>query len=103
MAALDDLAAQKLIAIIYNREKRDFIDLYFLFQKVSAENVLQNFSKYEPITSPKSFLYPLTESETVEKNKSEMPKMRIDFSWEEMRALFFMAARHYINRVGDAY
>ena len=49
LAALDDLVAFKLSAIIGRREKKDYIDLFFLFKQLKASEVLNNFKNYEPL------------------------------------------------------
>jgi hypothetical protein len=96
MAALEDLAAFKLSAFTGRREKKDYIDLFFLFKKLGAANVLTEFANYEPLLSPKSVLFALTEVTTAEKNKSPMPDMLMSVSWNEIIESMKLAAKNYI-------
>ena len=100
MAALEDLAAFKLSAITGRREKKDYIDLFFLFRKFGAINVLQEFKKYDSLLSPKSLLFALTEINTAVQNKSPMPDMLLPLSWPEASKLILQAATEYLHLVG---
>lgn len=98
LAALNDLAAFKLDAIVERREKKDYIDLYFLFRQLGAENILEEFKTYNPYISMKSILFALGEVYVARENKSVMPEMIIDISWREIEQAMTEAAKSYILR-----
>jgi predicted nucleotidyltransferase component of viral defense system len=96
LASLPDLAALKLDAIIGRREKKDYIDLYFVFQTLGALHVLQQFKFYNPHVSEKSVLFALGEVETARDNKSVMPEMLINLPWATIEHAMIGAAREFI-------
>src|SRR5690606_13870305 len=96
LAALNDLAALKLNAITERREKKDYIDLHFLFNHLGQKDVLEEFKEYNPLLSPKSILFALEEVNTAEKNKSVMPEMLATFSWKEVKESMHDAAKAYL-------
>jgi hypothetical protein len=101
MTALEDLAAFKLSAIIGRREKKDYIDLFFLFKHLKAQNVLQDFKAYEPLLSAKSLLFALTEVDTAKENKSPMPEMLVEFKWDDAVQTMNQAAKDYIKVLSE--
>jgi len=96
LASLPDLAAFKLDAIIGRREKKDYIDLYVLFQTLGALHTLRQFKSYNPHISDRSFLFALGEVETARDNKSVMPEMLIDLPWLTIERAMTGAAREFI-------
>ncbi len=82
LAALEDLAAFKLSAIVGRREKKDYVDLFFLFEKLGTKKVLEDFKNYEPLMSLKSVSFALSEVRTAQENKSPMPDMLMPFDWK---------------------
>lgn len=97
IAAMEDLAAFKLSSITERREKKDYIDLFFLFRELGAEAVLKDFRNYNPLLSDKSILFALSEVSTARKNKSPMPDMLIDVSWEDIQESMIHAAKQYVE------
>lgn len=75
-----DIAAMKIAAITGRGSKKDFVDLYFLLQKYSIEEMLGFFSAKYPdatdILALKSLLY------TTDADRDPMPKMLQPFDWE---------------------
>lgn len=102
LAALEDLAAFKLSAITSRREKKDYIDLFFLFEKLDATNLLKQFKLYEPLLSPKSLLFALSEVKEAQKNKSPMPHMLVDVSWAEIEKRIIQVTKEYISLVENS-
>jgi hypothetical protein len=96
LASVPDLAAFKLDAIIERREKKDYIDLHVIFQKLGALHVLQQFKSYNPHVSEKSVLFALGEVEAARINKSVMPEMLIDLPWVNVEHGMIDAAREFI-------
>lgn len=97
LAALQDLAAFKLSAITGRREKKDYIDLYFLFRALGAESTLKEFRTYDPLLSMKSILFALGEVKVAGENKSPMPDMTQSVAWKEVEDSMILAAKDYIK------
>jgi hypothetical protein len=96
LASLKDLSAFKLDAIIERREKKDYIDLYFLFEKFGATNVLDRFKEYNQQVSVKSILFALEQVVEAGKNKSVMPEMLVDLPWSKVEKSMLEAAKEFI-------
>lgn len=96
LASLPDLAAFKLDAIIERREKKDYIDLYVLFQTLGALHILQQFKSYNPHVSEKSVLFALGEVEAARVNKSVIPDLLINLPWPTIEHAMIGAAREFI-------
>lgn len=99
LAGLEDLAAFKLSAITGRREKKDYIDLYFLFNELGTDTVLKNFHLYEPLMSPKSVSFALVEIETAIQNNSPMPDMLKEIEWRKVKASMIDASKKYLTIV----
>jgi predicted nucleotidyltransferase component of viral defense system len=97
LTALEDLAAFKLSTIIERREKKDYIDLYFLFNHLTATKILKGFKSYEPLLSDKSLVFALAEVTTAKENKSPMPNMLTKINWAEMTKVFIEESRKYVK------
>jgi hypothetical protein len=97
LSALEDLAALKLTAFTERREKKDYVDLYFLFKELGGLNLLQQYKTYNPLLSPKSLLFAMHEIDTAESNKSVMPEMLVPFSWEDAKILMSTVANEYFK------
>jgi hypothetical protein len=97
LASLTDLAAFKLSAITGRREKKDYIDLFFLFTHLGLEPVLSQFRQYDPLLSSKSILFALSEVKTAQLNQSVMPDMLKEISWAAINSMMLEASRIYLN------
>lgn len=97
VASLTDLAALKIDAIIERREKKDYIDLHVVFQRLGALNVLKQFKSYNPHVSEKSVLFALGEVTVARDNKSVMPEMLIDLTWDTIEYSMINAAREFLT------
>lgn len=97
MADLNDISAFKLEAITERREKKDYIDLYFIFLKLGETTVLNDFKKYNPNISMKSILFALGEVTEAYNNKSVMPEMILPIQWEEVTKSMLNAAKTYLS------
>ena len=102
LAAMEDLAAFKLSCITERREKKDYIDLFFSFKELGSQSVLVEFKTYNPLLSDKSILFALSEVKSAEENKSPMPHMLIDVSWEEIKDSMVRSAKEYLREVRDS-
>jgi hypothetical protein len=97
MATLHDIAAFKLEAITERREKKDYIDLYFIFNKLGEAAVLEDFRNYNPHISMKSILFALGEVSEASNNKSVMPEMLSKVDWDEIKESMLSAAKTYLS------
>ena len=97
MASLKDLAAFKLTAITERREKKDYIDLCFLFQKFGGLTLLKEYHHYNPLLSTKSILFALEQVKEAQANSSPMPEMINPVSWEEISDCMHRAAKEFLS------
>ena len=98
MASLLDIASLKLDAIVERREKKDYIDLYFLFDKLGAENILDHYKKSNSFISLQSIVFALGEVNNARQNKSVMPKMMVDISWNEVEKSILAVAKQFLPK-----
>lgn len=97
LANLEDLVAFKITAITERREKKDYVDLFFLFNKFGAAKMLEQYKIYNPLLSSKSILFALKEIVTAEANKTVMPDMLMPFSWKEAIESFNSISKEYFR------
>jgi Nucleotidyl transferase AbiEii toxin, Type IV TA system len=83
LANLMDVAAMKIEAMVQRREKKDYIDIHFIFKKLDPQKCLKHFHQLDQYCSPKSVAFALTEVESARMDKSEMPKMLVSVDWKE--------------------
>ena len=88
VASIADIAAMKIAAISERGTKRDFIDLYFILQKITIGRALNFYDKkYQKLSSnlihiKKSLVY------FQDAEKDPMPKMFFPVSWEKVKDFF---------------
>ena len=88
LASITDIAAMKIAAISERGTKRDFIDLYFILQKITLAEIFNFYDrKYQKLSSnlvhiKKSLVY----FENAENDP--MPKMITPVSWEKVKQFF---------------
>lgn len=83
LASPRDIAAMKVNAIEGRGSKKDFIDLYFLLQHYSIQDILGFYAKKYPEYSIFRALMSLTYFEDAE--SQFMPQMFTNVSWEEIK------------------
>ncbi len=93
-----DIATMKLDAISSRGSKKDFIDLYFLLEKYSLEELFDFFEKkFENINYNKlHILKSLVFFETAE--SEPMPKMIKDIEWEAVKKAIFQKASLFLKK-----
>ena len=84
MAGLKDIAAMKLFAITGRGRKKDFVDLYFLLQHFTLEQMLSFFEEKYPNTS--LFLVEKSLTYFHDAEQDPMPEMSIDVSWNKIKS-----------------
>jgi len=88
IADIADISAMKIAAISERGTKRDFVDLYFILQKITLNEVFNFYDrKYQKLSSnsvhiKKSLVY----FEDAEKDPT--PKMIIPVSWGKVKTFF---------------
>jgi len=93
IAAVADIAAMKIAAVSERGTKRDFIDLYFILQKITLNEALSLYDrKYQKLSSnlihvKKSLVY------FEDAEKDPMPMMLVSVSWPEVKNFFKGEAR----------
>ena len=84
LASPKDIAAMKVNAIEGRGTRKDFIDIYFILQHYSLNEILGFYQEKYPEHSLFRALMSLSYFEDAEKQM--MPKMYVSVSWEEMKA-----------------
>lgn len=84
LASPKDIAAMKVNAIEGRGTRKDFIDIYFLLQHYSLNEILGFYQEKYPEHSMFRALMSLSYFDDAEKQM--MPKMFASFSWDEMKA-----------------
>lgn len=88
LASLEDIAAMKIDAISNRGTKRDFIDLYFLTQKFSLEQILKFYNqKYGKLLDNVAHIMRSLDY-FADADPQESPKMIKKVSWEEVKKFF---------------
>ena len=95
-AALKDQAAETLERIARRGNRQDFINVYFLLQHFSLEEILDFYAKKYPNYSLYRALMSLTYF--VDAEKFDMPQMFVDFDWEQCKAFVLNKVKEYENR-----
>ena len=95
LANLVDVAAMKIEAMVQRRVKKDYIDLYFIFEELDPQKCLEHFHQLDKYCSPKSVTFALDEVNTAANNKSEMPTMLKPVNWAKINAVFKQVNREY--------
>ena len=95
LASPKDIAAMKINAIEGRGSKKDFIDIYFLLQLFSLEEILDFYAKKYPNFSIYRALMSLTYFAEAEKNV--MPTMFVDFDWEQGKNFILNKVKEYEN------
>ncbi len=89
LASLADIAAMKIHALEDRGTRRDFVDVYFLAQKYTLEEMLGFYQKKYAVLEDHlySILRALDYFEDAEQEK-QMPQMLADVSWEKVKEYF---------------
>ncbi|MDD3877297.1 MAG: nucleotidyl transferase AbiEii/AbiGii toxin family protein [Bacteroidales bacterium] len=97
MAHIDDIIAMKLSAITGRGSKKDFIDLFFLLQHCSLENMLdlysRKFSDGSIFLVLKSLIY------FVDAERDLMPVMLKPLNWEHVKKQITYETNKYIKKL----
>ncbi|MBO4601871.1 MAG: nucleotidyl transferase AbiEii/AbiGii toxin family protein [Salinivirgaceae bacterium] len=83
LAAVNDIAAMKLSAITNRGTKKDFVDLYFLLERFSLNELVDLYTNKYPDGQLFFVLKSLAYFEDAE--EQPMPKMLIDTDWVDVK------------------
>lgn len=95
LASPVDIAAMKVYAIENRGSRKDFIDMYFLLKHYSLDEILSFYKRKYPEHSEFLALRSLTYFEDAE--TFAMPKMYVDFDWEELKRSIIAKVNEYTN------
>jgi predicted nucleotidyltransferase component of viral defense system len=84
MAGLKDIAAMKLSAITNRGTKKDFVDIYFLLQHFSIQQMLDLYQQKYTDSSIFNVIRSMTYFVDAEENI--MPKMLVPVQWENIKS-----------------
>ena len=93
--ALKDQAAETLEGIARRGNRQDFINVYFLLQHFTLEEILDFYAQKYPNYSLYRALMSLTYF--VDAEKFDMPKMFVDFDWEQCKSFILNKVKEYEN------
>lgn len=93
LATPEDIAAMKINAIEGRGTKKDFIDMYFLLQHFSLQEILTFYQNKYPENSIFRALMSLAYFDDAE--EQFMPKMFSSVSWEEMKTYILAQVENY--------
>jgi len=97
VASCQDIAAMKLIAISHRPVKRDYIDIYYLFEKFSLKEMFSFVSKKYPNFNQYFALRALTYFEDIGEREKKRPIKVLDknISWEKAKKKIFEEVKKY--------
>lgn len=97
LASVEDIAAMKVAAIVQRGRRRDFVDIFYLFEKYSLKQivkfVLKKYPGYQEILLFKALIYfEDAEEEELERGIKIFDK---NFSWQKAKEKIFAEVKKY--------
>ena len=101
LASIGDVAAMKMLAVSMRGKRRDFIDVYYLLQKFSLEEIIkftiEKYPSYQPMVILKGLIYfKDAEKEDFSRGIKVFDK---DFSWEKVKKKIFEEVEKYQSAI----
>lgn len=93
LASMRDIAAMKVNAVEGRGTKKDFIDIYFLLQRFTLQQILDCYARKYPENSIFRALMSLTYFDDAELQLP--PEMCISVEWEQMKNTIIDAVKSY--------
>ena len=93
LASMKDIAAMKVNAIEGRGTKKDFIDIYFLLQHFTLQQILEFYAQKYPENSFFRALISLTYFDDADPQIA--PEMLISISWDDMKEAIRKAVKEY--------
>lgn len=100
IASIEDIAAMKVIAITQRGTKRDFIDVYYLLQKYSLNEILRLTKEKFPEISIPLCLKSLSYFEDAENDKKSDARIKVfdkNFDWKKAKKFIDKETAAYFN------
>lgn len=97
IASIDDIACMKLSAISSRAEEKDYVDLYFISQKITLKDLIHSCQKKYPIINEAVLLKALPSVHDVEKEHIGFKKGN-KISLEEIGKYFDKSVKSYIRQ-----
>jgi predicted nucleotidyltransferase component of viral defense system len=95
LSSLADIACTKMITVSMRGSKKDFVDIYFLLQRFTLEELFKLVNKkYRAVDyNPQHILKSLVYFEDAE--GQPMPRMQTEIDWETIKAGLIRAVKTY--------
>lgn len=100
LASIEDISAMKVAAIVQRGKQRDFIDLYYLINKIGINKILESaYQKYPWYREMDEIVFhSLTYFDDAEKDK-ELRAIRVldpNFSWKKAKETILKEIKKYL-------
>lgn len=97
LAAIEDIAAMKIVAVVQRGTRRDFVDIFYLLQRYGIKDLLdwttKKYPGYQQMLILKALIY---FEDAEEENLSRGIKIfDKSFSWEKAKEEIFEAVKEY--------
>lgn len=101
LASIEDITAMKIVAVSMRGKRRDFIDVYYLLQKFSLEEIvkftIEKYPSYQPMVILKGLIYfKDAEDEDLSRGIKVFDK---DFSWDKAKKKIFEEVEKYQSSI----
>lgn len=100
LAALEDLACMKLSAVAQRGERKDFIDLHVLGERIDLPEMLDLYREKFEVRDIGHVLHSLTYFDEAE--ATETPAMLVDLSWDEVKDELRRRVREFVRGRGGS-
>ena len=97
LSSVPEIAAMKIRAIIGRGTRKDFVDLYYLLQQNSLDQLMDLFYKKYPDVNDFMAIRSLTYFDDAE--QAPMPMMRIAVPWDTMKKYINEQVKTYCNHL----
>jgi len=95
LASILDIAAMKLIALTGRAKKRDYIDIFYLLEKVSLEEMFKAARKKYSLFNPYIVKRALTFFDDVEEENGRIEILDKNFSWKKAKEKIFSEVKRH--------
>lgn len=94
LLSLREISAMKLETVTDRKEKKDFVDLFFLLRLFPLKEIIEAFRAKYPFIGYKFALESLLAIDLAD--KTEMPSMFEPFDWEEAKSFITRTVQDYV-------
>ncbi|MBN8703942.1 MAG: nucleotidyl transferase AbiEii/AbiGii toxin family protein [Bacteroidetes bacterium] len=100
LASIQDISAKKILSITEKPNKRDFVDLACLLEKLSLDDILKNYQKKYGFVDVRNVLLVLMKTYLVD--EEQMPEMIDEISWTEVKEKLEAQVKEYLTQLKKA-